>query len=89
MQLESVAEQLMTGISGGAERERTALANAAATLDRLAAASELLEKFEELWVERLGSNVDWSGDGGEQILARERAEAEDARKRLVLDGVLA
>ena len=34
-----VAEQLVTGISGGAERERTSLANAAATLDRLGAAA--------------------------------------------------
>ena len=39
VQIECVAEQLVTGVSGGAERERTALANAAATLDRLAAAA--------------------------------------------------
>ena len=39
MQIECVAEQLVTDVSGGAERERTALANTAATLDRLAAAA--------------------------------------------------
>ena len=39
VQIECVAEQLVTDVSGGAERERTALANTAATLDRLAAAA--------------------------------------------------
>ena len=39
VQLQCVAEQLISGVSGGQERERTALANAAATLDRLAAAA--------------------------------------------------
>jgi hypothetical protein len=34
VQIECVAEQLVTGVSGGAERECTALAIAAATLDR-------------------------------------------------------
>ena len=67
IQIDCVADQLVTGVSGGAERERTALANAAATLDRLAT-SKLLAKFEEMW-DRLGGG--WEGDGGEQILARE------------------
>ena len=66
VQIECVAEQLVTGVSG--ERERAALANAAATLDRLGAASAILAKFEEVW-ELLGGG--WDGDGGEQILARE------------------
>ena len=66
MQIECVADQL---ISGQQEPKRAALANAAATLDRLGAASEMvLAKFVELW-ELLGGG--WDGDGGEQILARE------------------
>ena len=40
VQLQCVAEQLISGVSGRQERERAALRNAAATLSRLAAASE-------------------------------------------------